>query len=99
MREGRCRASGAHGQHGDRGSRRVRRRRRGRIVGTDSEDAGVTVILVRVPYAEVVTYTKVLRSISRGAGSYSISVDGYEEVPAQVAQKIIAQYQAEKENA
>ena len=73
--------------------------RRGRIVGTDSDDAGFTVILVRVPYAEVVTYTKDLRSISRGAGSYSISVDGYEEVPAQVAQKIIAQYQAEKENA
>ena len=47
----------------------------------------------------MVTYTKDLRSISRGAGSYSISVDGYEEVPAQVAQKIIAQYQAEKENA
>ena len=73
--------------------------RRGRIVGTDSDDAGFTVILVRVPYAEVVTYTKDLRSISRGAGSYSISVDGYEEVPAQVAQKIIAPYQAEKENA
>ena len=73
--------------------------RRGRIVGTDSDDAGFTVILVRVPYAEVVAYTKDLRSISRGAGSYSISVDGYEEVPAQVAQKIIAQYQAEKENA
>ena len=73
--------------------------RRGRIVGTDSDDAGFTVILVRVPYAEVVTYTKDLRSISRGAGYYSISVDGYEEVPAQVAQKIIAQYQAEKENA
>ena len=73
--------------------------RRGRIVGTDSDDAVFTVILVRVPYAEVVTYTKDLRSISRGAGSYSISVDGYEEVPAQVAQKIIAQYQAEKENA
>lgn len=73
--------------------------RRGRIVGTDSDDVGFTVILVRVPYAEVVTYTKDLRSISRGAGSYSISVDGYEEVPAQVAQKIIAQYQAEKENA
>ncbi|MGN0261385.1 MAG: elongation factor G [Eggerthellaceae bacterium] len=73
--------------------------RRGRIVGTDSDDAGFTVILVRVPYAEVVTYTKDLRSISRGAGSYSISVDGYEEVPAQVAQKIIAEYQASKENA
>ena len=32
--------------------------RRGRIVGTDSNDAGETIIIVRVPYAEVVSYTK-----------------------------------------
>ena len=38
--------------------------RRGRIIGTDSNDAGETVIMVRVPYAEVVSYTKDLRSIS-----------------------------------
>ena len=30
--------------------------RRGRIVGTDSNDAGDTVIIMRVPHAEVVTY-------------------------------------------
>ena len=28
--------------------------RRGRIIGTDSNDAGETVIMVRVPYAELV---------------------------------------------
>ena len=32
--------------------------RRGRIVGTDSNDAGETIIKVRVPYAEVINYTK-----------------------------------------
>ncbi len=70
--------------------------RRGRIVGTDSNDTGDTVILVRVPYAEVVTYTKDLRSISRGTGSYTIELEGYEECPAQVAQKVIAEYEASK---
>lgn len=70
--------------------------RRGRIIGTDSDDAGYTVVLVRVPYAEVIAYTKDLRSISRGTGSYTIAVDGYEEVPGNVAQKIIADYKASK---
>ena len=43
--------------------------RRGRIVGTDSTDEGETVIMVRVPYAEVVSYTKDLRAMTRGSGS------------------------------
>ena len=61
--------------------------RRGRIIGTDSNDAGETVIMVRVPYAEVVSYTKDLRSISRGSGSYTIELDGYEQAPADVQKK------------
>ncbi|MCL1798006.1 MAG: elongation factor G [Eggerthellaceae bacterium] len=70
--------------------------RRGRIIGTDSNDAGDTVIKVRVPYAEVVTYTKDLRSISRGSGSYAIEVDGYEEAPGDVTKKLVAEYQASR---
>ncbi len=58
--------------------------RRGRIIGTDSNDAGETVIMVRVPYAEAVSYTKASRSISRGSGSYTIELDGYEQAPADV---------------
>ena len=68
--------------------------RRGRIVGTDSNDAGETVIIVRVPYAEVVTYTKDLRSITRGSGSYSITLEGYEEAPHDVTKKLVEAYQA-----
>ena len=67
--------------------------RRGRIVGTDSNDAGETVIIVRVPYAEVITYTKDLRSLTRGSGSYSIVIEGYEEAPRDVTQKLIAAYE------
>ncbi len=66
--------------------------RRGRIVGTDSNDAGDTIIMVRVPYAEVVTYSKDLRSISRGTGSYSCELDGYEQAPADVSEKLVAAY-------
>lgn len=70
--------------------------RRGRIVGTDSSDDGDTIILVRVPYAEVVTYTKDLRSISRGTGQYSIELEGYEEAPADVTKKLVEAYQKER---
>ena len=70
--------------------------RRGRIIGTDSNDAGETVIMVRVPYAEVVSYTKDLRSISRGSGSYSIELDGYEQAPADVQKKLMAEYEAKR---
>lgn len=72
--------------------------RRGRIIGTDSNDEGETIIMVRVPYAEVVTYTKDLRSISRGSGSYTIEIDGYEEAPHDVQERLVKEYQ-EKRNA
>lgn len=72
--------------------------RRGRIVGTDSADAGETVIKVRVPYAEVVSYTKDLRSITRGSGSYTITIEGYEEAPQDVTKKLVEEYQAARAN-
>ena len=68
--------------------------RRGRIVGTDSNDAGETVIMMRVPYAEVVTYTKDLRSLTRGSGSYTLELEGYDPAPADVTKKLVEAYQA-----
>ena len=68
--------------------------RRGRIVGTDSTDEGETVIMVRVPYAEVVSYTKDLRAMTRGSGSYFIQLEGYDPAPADVTKKLVAEYQA-----
>ena len=70
--------------------------RRGRIIGTDSDDWGNTVIMVRVPYAEVVTYAKDLRSLSRGTGSYSIEIEGYEQAPFDVQKKLVEAYQARR---
>ena len=70
--------------------------RRGRIVGTDSNDSGDTVIIVRVPYSEVVHYTKDLRAISRGSGSYTLEIDGYEQAPADIQKKMVDAYAAER---
>ena len=68
--------------------------RRGRIVGTDSNDAGETIIKMRVPYAEVVNYTRDLRSITRGSGSYTLEMEGYDPAPADVTKKLVEEYQA-----
>ncbi len=70
--------------------------RRGRIIGTDAGEAGETIIKVRVPYAEVINYTKDLRSLTRGSGTYSIVIDGYEQAPADVTKKLIAEYEASR---
>lgn len=67
--------------------------RRGRIVGNDSNDQGETVIKIRVPYSEIVTYTKDLRSLTRGSGSYTYEIEGYEQAPADVQKKLVAEYQ------
>ena len=68
--------------------------RRGRVIGSESADAGETCIIMRVPYGEVVTYTRDLRSMTRGNGSYTIELNGYEQAPNDVQQKLVAEYQA-----
>jgi elongation factor G len=71
--------------------------RRGRVLGSGSDDNGRTVIKARVPYKEVVTYARDLRSMTRGVGTYTIELEGYEEVPGDVGKKLVAEYQARRE--
>lgn len=68
--------------------------KRGRIMGMDTNSHGETVVHARVPYAEVVQYGKQLRSMTRGSGTYDLELEGYEEVPHETSQKIVAAYQA-----
>lgn len=70
--------------------------RRGRIVGTDSNDESETIIVVRVPYAEVLSYTKDLRALSRGSGTYSVRLNGYEPAPYDVQKKLVELYEASR---
>lgn len=67
--------------------------RRGRVSGMESNELGDTVIRARVPYAEIVTYSKDLRALTRGNGTYAIEIDGYEEAPYDVSQKLVDAYQ------
>src|SRR5437667_3617712 len=72
--------------------------RRGRIVGM--EPAGETAaVRAAVPMAEMLTYESSLRSMTGGRGAYSMEFCHYEEVPAHLADKVVAAAKAEKEKA
>ncbi|MCE5190452.1 MAG: elongation factor G [Actinomycetia bacterium] len=70
--------------------------RRGRILGMEPTASGGQKIRAQVPYAEVVHYSPLLRSLSSGTGSYTISIDSYEDVPREMAAKIIEQHEKHK---
>ena len=62
--------------------------RRGRVMGMDSE-AKSEIINAQVPMSEVQKYAADLTSFTGGRGSFSVSFSHYEEVPAQLAEKIV----------
>ncbi|MCG2746347.1 MAG: elongation factor G [Desulfobulbaceae bacterium] len=63
--------------------------RRGRVMGMDSQD-NLEVVTAQVPMSEMLEYSPTLTSITGGRGTYSSEFSHYEEVPAQIAEKIIA---------
>ncbi len=70
--------------------------RRGRVLGMDSSGK-YQVINAEVPMAEVLTYAPDLRSMTGGRGIFSVEFDRYDEVPAQLAEKVIEAIKNEKE--
>ncbi len=72
--------------------------RRGRVVGMEPEGEVVTV-KAQAPMAEMLTYESSLRSMTGGRGGYSMEFSHYEEVPAQLADKVVAAAKADKEKA
>ncbi|MBF4509527.1 MAG: elongation factor G [Aeromicrobium sp.] len=69
---------------------------RGRILGMDAPEAGIQVIKAQAPYAEVVHYSPHLRSITSGTGTFTISIESYEQVPGDVQKRLVEEYQKEK---
>jgi elongation factor G len=70
--------------------------RRGRVLGMDSKGKN-QVINAQVPMSEFLTYAMDLRSMTGGRGVFSMEFSHYDEVPAQLAQKIIDEANREKE--
>jgi elongation factor G len=68
--------------------------RRGKVMGMDSAD-GLEIISAQVPQSEILSYATDLTSMTGGLGSFSIVFSHYEEVPPQIAEKIVAEANAE----
>ena len=69
--------------------------RRGRIGGMETRGAS-TVIKAQVPMAEMLTYEQQLTSATGGRGSYHMEFSHYEEVPAHLHAKVIAEAKASR---
>ena len=65
-------------------------KKRGRILGMEPR-GGMQVIRAQVPMAEMFKYAIDLRSMTQGRGSFTSQFSHYEEVPAQIAEQVIAE--------
>ena len=63
-------------------------KRRGRIMGMNQVD-GMQQLVAEAPQAEMFKYATDLRSMTQSRGNFKMTFERYEEVPANVAQKII----------
>jgi elongation factor G len=63
-------------------------KRRGQVEGMETR-AGLRVIKAKVPLAEKFGYVTVLRSITSGRATSTMEFSHYEQVPDEIAQKII----------
>ncbi|KUK13361.1 MAG: Translation elongation factor EF-G, partial [bacterium 42_11] len=70
--------------------------RRGRILGIEAKGRLQTVKAL-VPMAEMARYAITLRSITSGRGSFRMNLSHYEEVPPDIAKRIIEEAQREQE--
>lgn len=73
-------------------------KRRGKILGMEPLAGGGQKLMAEAPQAELFDYAIVLRSMTQARGSFTMAFERYEEVPAQIAQKIIAEHQAAQES-
>jgi elongation factor G len=67
--------------------------RRGRLQSSEAK-GGTQVIQAQVPMAEMLEYASALTSMTGGQGEFQMSFSHYDEVPAQVREKIVAAAQA-----
>ena len=70
--------------------------RRGKVLGMDNAGKN-QVINAQVPMAEFLSYASDLRSMTGGRGMFTMEFSHYDEVPAQIAEKIIEEANRAKE--
>jgi elongation factor G len=71
--------------------------RRGRVLRVEAR-GHYQMIQANVPMSEMLKYTPDLNSMTGGRGTFTMEFSHYEEVPAQLTEKVIAHAKKEKEN-
>jgi len=70
--------------------------RRGRVQSTDSKGS-TSVIKAQVPMAEMLEYASVLTSLTGGKGAFHMEFSHYDELPAQIRDKVVEEARAASE--
>ena len=65
--------------------------RRGKVLGSDSQ-AGITEVRAHVPMSEILRYAPDLRAMTAGQGMFTVEFDHYEEAPANIMEKVVAEF-------
>ena len=71
--------------------------KRGKVQGVEPQAGGNQKILALVPMSEMLVYANQLQSMTSGRGLYSMEFSHYEELPAHLTQKLIAERDKLKE--
>ena len=71
-------------------------KRRGRILGSEPMDGNKQKVFAEAPQAELFDYAVKMRSMTQARGSFAMEFERYDPVPPNVAEKIIAAYEAEQ---
>lgn len=64
-------------------------KRRGRIIGMEPAPNKLQQVIAEVPMGEMHDFSTAMRSITQGTATFTLEMARYEEVPANMAQKII----------
>ena len=66
--------------------------KRGRISGTEAMRAGMVMVSGQAPLSELGSYQSELKSVTGGAGSYTMELSHYDPVPASIQHHLIAEF-------
>jgi elongation factor G len=70
--------------------------RRGKVFGTDVMSSGAAVVKASVPLADMMDYEPMLKSMTKGHGSYTMELSHYDVVPLQIAEDLVAKFAAQR---
>ncbi|WP_312810538.1 elongation factor G [Sedimentibacter sp.] len=73
-------------------------KRRGKILGMEQQEDGTQKVLAEAPMAEMYTYAIDLKSMTQARGSFEMEFLRYDEMPFNMAEKVIADYKTKNEN-